>query len=333
MANLKTSYLGLELKNPIVASSSPLTGSVARARELEAAGVGAIVMRSVFEEQIRGEIADMYTALEDAGTGAALDYLRADLPMRLGPEKYIEDLRSLRRELKIPVIASINCVNPDQWVTFAHRLEIAGADAIELNVYDIPVDPGMTSEDVEARHLDLVRAIEAEVKLPVAVKLSPYYSGLIAFTRQLNALNVEGVVLFNRFLQPDIDVESETLMFGVHLSRAEDLRLPLRWVAILRDQLTCDLALSGGVHDANGVIKAILAGANAAYICSALYLQPRPAVVCNMLDGLAVWMDRKGYADIAAFRGKLRETKLHDGNGFERAHYIRTLSGANAKLS
>lgn len=331
MANLKTSYLGLELKNPIVASSSPLTGSVARARELEASGVGAIVMRSVFEEQIRGEIAGMYQALEDAGTGVALDYLRADLPMRLGPEKYIEDLRSLRRELKIPVIASINCVNPDQWVTFARKLETAGADAIELNVYDIPVDPAMTSEDVETRHLDLVRAIEAEVKLPVAVKLSPYYSGLISFTRQLNALNVEGIVLFNRFLQPDIDIEAEVLKYGVHFSRAEDLRLPLRWVAILRDHLTCDLALSSGVMDAAGVVKALLAGANVAYICSVLFLQPRPAGVRGMLEGLTAWMDRKGYADLAAFRGKLRETDFRDGSGFERAHYIRTLTGENAK--
>jgi dihydroorotate dehydrogenase (fumarate) len=331
MANLKTSYLGLELKNPIVASSSPLTGSVARARELEASGVGAIVMRSVFEEQIRGEIAGMYQALEDAGTGVALDYLRADLPMRLGPEKYIEDLRSLRRELKIPVIASINCVNPDQWVTFARKLETAGADAIELNVYDIPVDPAMTSEDVETRHLDLVRSIEAEVKLPVAVKLSPYYSGLISFTRQLNALNVEGIVLFNRFLQPDIDIEAEVLKYGVHFSRAEDLRLPLRWVAILRDHLTCDLALSSGVMDAAGVVKALLAGANVAYICSVLFLQPRPAGVRGMLEGLTAWMDRKGYADLAAFRGKLRETDFRDGSGFERAHYIRTLTGENAK--
>jgi dihydroorotate dehydrogenase (fumarate) len=331
MANLKTSYLGLELSNPVVASSSPLTGSVAKARELEAAGVGAIVMRSIFEEQIRADVAGMYASLEDAGTGVALDYLRADLPMRLGPEKYIDDLRGLRRELKIPVIASINCVNPDQWVTFARKLETAGADAIELNVYDIPVDPTMTSEDVEARHLDLVRAIKCEVKLPVAVKLSPYYSGLIAFARQLSALEVEGVVLFNRFLQPDIDIESEDLRYGVHFSHADDLRLPLRWVAILRDHLTCDMALSSGVHDATGVTKALLAGANVAYICSVLFLQPRVAVVRGMLSGLTDWMDRKGYGDLAAFRGKMRETEFGDGSGFERAHYVRTLGSASAK--
>jgi len=331
MVNLGTSYLGLELKNPIVASSSPLTGSLARARELEAAGVGAIVMRSIFEEQIRGEIAGMYSALEDAGTGAALDYLRADLPMRLGPEKYVEDLRSLRRELKIPVIASVNCVNPDQWVTFARKLENAGADALELNVYDIPVDPALTSEDIETRHLDLVRAIEAEVRIPVAVKLSPFYSGLVSFARRLNALNVEGIVLFNRFLQPDIDIEAEELKYGVHFSRAEDLRLPLRWVAILRNHLTCDLALSSGVHDAAGVVKALLAGANVCYICSALFVQPRPALVRGMLDGLTAWMSRKGYERLSDFRGKLRETEFQDGKGFERAHYIRTLGGENAR--
>jgi dihydroorotate dehydrogenase (fumarate) len=330
MANLTTSYLGLELKNPVVAGSSPLTGSLARARELERAGVGAVVMRSIFEEQIRAEIAGMYATLEDAGTGPALDYLRADLPMRLGPEKYLDDLRALRRELRIPVIASINCVNPDQWVTFARKIEAAGADALELNVYDIPVDPAMTSEDVETRHLDLVRAIEAEVKLPVAVKLSPYYSGLPAFAARLQALGIEGLVLFNRFLQPDIDVEAGALRYGVHYSRPEDLRLPLRWVAILRDRLTCDLALSSGVHDADGVIQALLAGANVAYVCSALFLRPRTEVIRGMLDGLTAWMDRKGHADLAAFRGRLRETAFGDGSGFERAHYVRTLGGANA---
>jgi dihydroorotate dehydrogenase (fumarate) len=270
----------------------------------------------------------MVAALEDAGTSEALDYLRADLPMRLGPERYIEALRSLRRELRIPVIASVNCVSPDQWVAFARKIERAGADALELNVYDIPVDAAQTSEDVETRHLDLVRAIEAEVKIPVAVKLSPYYSGLVSFARRLNALNVEGIVLFNRFLQPDIDIESEKLKFGVHFSRAEDLRLPMRWVAILRDHLTCDLALSSGVHDANGVIKALLVGANAVYLCSSLFLHPREALVRGMLDGLTAWMSRRGYENLASFRGKMRETALSDGSGFERAHYVRTLAAA-----
>lgn len=327
MANLSTTYLGLELKNPIIASSSPLTGTLSRARELEKAGVAAVVMRSVFEEQIRGEVAGMYEALEYGDTGVAYDYLRADLPMRLGPEKYVQDLKAMRNEMKIPIIASINCVNPDQWVVFARKLELAGADALELNVYDIPVDPSMSSEDVETRHLDLVRAIESEVKIPVTVKLSPYYSSPMTFARKLQALNIEGLVLFNRFLQPDIDIENEKIKYNVHFSHPDDLRLPLRWVAILRNAVQCDLALSSGVHDYTAVIKGLLAGANAIYLCSALFLQPRQTFIRAMLSEIEAWMDRKGYATINQFRSKLSETDLNDGKGFERAHYVRTLSG------
>lgn len=325
MANLQTSYLGLELRNPLVASSSPLTGSVEQARLLAAAGVGAVVMRSIFEEQIRAEVAGMYEALEESGTSAAIDYLRADLPMRLGPEKYIDSLKAMVAELNVPVIASINCTHPDQWIRFARKIEHAGASALELNVYDIPVDPEVSSEDIETRHLDLVRAIEAEVKLPVAVKLSPYYSGMASFSRRLADLNVEGLVLFNRFLQPDIDIEQETLRYGINLSRREDVRLPLRWLAILRGQLGCSLALSGGVHTADEAIQALLAGADAVYTCSALLRKPHGAAAGEILNGLAHWMDRKGYADLEAFRGKLRERELRDGRGFERAHYIKMI--------
>ncbi|MDD5705676.1 MAG: dihydroorotate dehydrogenase-like protein [Kiritimatiellae bacterium] len=326
MPALRTTYLGLELKNPIVASSGPLTGTVAQARLLESAGVGAIVMRSVFEEQIRAEVAGMYDALAEAGSSAAFDYLRADLPMQLGPEKYVETLRALRKELKIPVIASINCIVPDQWVAFARKLERAGADALELNVYDIPVDPAADSLAVENRHLALVRAIEAEVKLPVAVKLSPFYTGMAGFARRLNACNVEGLVLFNRFLQPDIDIETMTLKYGVHYSHPDDLRLPLRWVAILRDQITCDLALSSGVHDAGAAIKALLAGANAVYMCSALFAKPEGHVVAEVLQGMREWMARHGFGSLDDCRGRLRERVLGDGQGFERAHYVKTLS-------
>lgn len=321
----KCSYLGLELKNPLIASSCPLTGTVAQARKLEAAGVGGIVVRSIFEEQIREEIAGMYDSLTEAGSGAALDYLRADLPMQLGPEKYIANLRALRQELKIPVIASINCIAPDQWVTFARKLEQAGADALELNVYDIPDDPRSDSASVEARHLALVRAIKAEVKLPVAVKLSPYYAALAHLARAMEELGVAGLVLFNRFLQPDIDIERLSLHFAVHRSHPDDVRLPLRWVAILRERVRCDLALSSGVHDAGNSIKALLCGANAVYLCSALYRQPVGCVVPEILDGMRAWMARHDFATLADFSGRMREIRLGDGQGFERAHYVKTL--------
>jgi dihydroorotate dehydrogenase (fumarate) len=323
---LKTSYLGLELRNPLVAASCPLTGTLEGARKLEAAGAGAIVMRSLFEEQIREEVAGLYETLAGHGSGAALEYLRADLPMRLGPENYVADLRAMRKELKIPLIASLNCIAADQWVAFARKLERAGADALEMNVYDIPADPDEDSAAVEARHLELVRAIEAEVRLPVAVKLSPFYTGLAAFVRRLSAMNVEGIVLFNRFLQPDIDIEQLRLKLEARLSRPDELRLPLRWVALLRGQLRCDLALSGGVHDGAAVVKALLAGANAVYICSALYRRPEGSAIGEALAELRDWMERHGFADIGAFRGRMRERVTGDRRGFERAHYVKTLA-------
>ena len=328
MPSLATTYLGLSLKNPLIASSCPLTSRLETARSLEAAGVGAIVVRSIFEEQIREDVAHMYDALAESDSSAALDYLRADLPMRLGPEKYIENLKALRKGLKIPVIASVNCIAPDQWVAFARKIERAGVDALELNVYDIPEDPGEDSAAVETRHAALVSAIQAEVSIPVAVKLSPYYAGLANVALRLQRLGVRGLVLFNRFLQPDIDIETQKLVYRVHLSHPDDLRLPLRWVAILRNLVGCDLALSSGVHDADAAIKALLTGANAVYCCSALYRQPTGSAVGEILKGIEAWMERHGHATLEAFRGQMRETALGDGRGFERAHYVRLVGQA-----
>lgn len=323
MPSLETTYLGLSLKNPLIASSCPLTSNLGDAKQLEAAGVGGLVVRSIFEEQIREEVAGMYEALSDAGTSAALDYLRADLPMQLGPEKYIANLRELRKGLKIPVIASINCIAADQWVSFARKIQHAGADALELNVYDIPDDPAVDSAAIEARHTRLIAAIQREVSIPVGVKLSPYYTGLAHFARDLDRLPVRGLVLFNRFLQPDIDIETLELVYEVHRSHPDDLRLPLRWIAILRNLVRCDLALSSGVHSAEAAIKALLAGANAVYCCSALYRKPEGSVIREILDGLNAWMTRHDFASIDAFRGRMRERELGDGRGFERAHYVR----------
>lgn len=329
--DLKTSYLGLPLKNPLIVSSCPLTSSVEGVKDLEAAGAAAIVVHSIFEEQIRADTEQMNTDLADYGTGFALDYLRADLGMRLGPEKYIDEIRTIHKAAAIPVIASINCVSADQWVTFARKIERAGADALELNLYDIPQNTKETSNDVEARHLALVKAIRAEVKLPLTIKLSPYYTNLLAFICKLDRLGVNGIVLFNRFLQPDLNIETESLKYEVNYSREQDLRLPLRWVAILRDYVRCDIAISGGVHNAACVTKGVLAGANVAYFCSALYQNhDHRAVIGGMIDNLDAWMRRKNYADLAAFRGKQREQVLGDGEGFERAHYFKILAAQHS---
>ncbi len=325
--NLKTAYLGIELKNPLIVSSCPLTSSVDGVKDLAAAGAGAVVVRSIFEEQIRAETEQMDEALAAYGTGAALDYLGADMGMRLGPEKYVDTIRAIRKAVTIPVIASINCIASANWVTFARKIEAAGADALELNVYDIPQSPDESSNAVEARHLALVQAVRAEVKLPITIKLSPYYTNTLAFARQLDRAGINGMVLFNRFIQPDIDIDNESLVYEVNLSREQDLLLPLRWVAILRDLVRRDIAISGGVHTCASVIKGLLAGANAVYLCSALYHNDNHGrVIGDMLTGLETWMSHKGHADITAFRGAMRERILGDADGFERAHYFKLLS-------
>lgn len=327
-ALFQTSYLGLELRNPIVASSSPFTGAVESVKRLEEAGIGAIVMRSAFEEEIRSEIASIYDDLGDTGTAAALDYLRADLPMRLGPQKYVELLREFRREVVVPVIASVNCTTSEQWISFAKRLEIAGADALELNVYDIPLDPEESAESVITRHINLIKAVTSTVKIPVSVKLSPFYVSLVNFCMRAQGAGAKGLVLFNRFLQPDINIDTVEIQEQIHLSHPSDLRMPLRWAALLRDRLRCDIALSGGVLSYKGLVKSLLAGADVTYICSALYAPQGFGIIGEMLSGTEKWMNAHGFSRLSEFRGKLREQNVTDGHGFERAHYMNILGNA-----
>ncbi len=323
MADLKASYLGLELKNPLIVSSCPLTNSVESVVRLEEAGAAAVVLRSIFEEQIRAEVSDMYAALEGETSAAAMDYLRADLPAQLGPEEYLEKIAAMRRCVKIPVIASINCVEANKWVAYARKIERAGADALELNLYHMPVDPDETSDRVEARRAELIRAILAEVKLPVSVKLSYHYTALLPFARRLDALGVKGLVLFNRFLQTDVDIESESLFYTPNYTSPKVLHSQLRWTAVLRDWVKCDLAVSGGIHSGDELIKALLVGADVGCICSVLHVHPDLDVIRKILLRLSAWMDGKGYARLDSFRGKLRETNLHDGEGFERTQYVK----------
>ena len=329
MATLKTAYLGLELKNPLVVSSNPLTNDVEAVARLEAAGAAAVVMRSIFEEQIQSDVSEMYAALEGDTSMAALEYLRADLPGQLGPEKYLEKIAAMRRRVKIPIIASINCVNVSKWVTYAKKIERAGADALELNLYHMPVDPAETSNLVEARRLALIRAVLSEVKLPVAVKLSYHYTALLPFARMLDAAGVRGLVLFNRFLQTDVNPDTESIFYATNYSSSKALHSQLRWTAIVRDWVSCSLAVSGGIHAGDDLVKALLVGADVGYICSVLHVRKDFGVIREILDGLGAWMDKKGYAALADFRGKLRETDLRNGTGFERMQYVR----AAAKIS
>lgn len=321
-------FLGLELKNPFIAASCPATGSLDGARQLEEAGAGAIVMRSIFEEEIRQEIESIYDEIGMNAPSAAQDYLRAELPFRLGSDRYIDLVREMKRELSIPVIASVNCTTADKWILFAKKLEKAGADAVELNIYDIPLDVTEDALAIEKRRLHLISSVASDISIPVSVKLSPYYSSLLNFARKAQDAGAKGLVFFNRFLQPDINTESMGLIEKVHFSTPADLRLPLRWIAISRDLLGCDLALSGGVHSGDDAVKAILAGADVVYICSALYSKRGFAALGDIASETAAWMQRHGFSSFADFRGRMREQNLSDGHGFERAHYMHILGNA-----
>lgn len=331
MSNLSTRYLGLTLDNPVIASASPLTFTLKGVRELQEAGIGAIVMRSIFEEQIRADVSDMYDALETDMSPHAMAYLNADLPMQLGPERYLDRVRAIRKEARVPLIASVNCIHPAQWLSFARKIQGTGVDAIELNVYDIPDDPFEPGSAIEDRHAKLVESVLKEVTIPVAVKISPYYSSPLQFAKRLDKLGVAGLVLFNRFFQPDIDIDKIALRNSPNLSRPESLRVPLRWVAILRHVVGCSLALTGGVHTADGAVKALLAGADVACVASAILARGTTRPVAEILDGIREWMAAHGYNDVAQFRGLLSERDLKDKQGFERAQYVRLLSEQHAK--
>jgi len=325
MQHLRVQYMGLELASPLIAASSPFTGNLDSLRGLAEAGIGAVVLRSIFEEQIRAEVQDMEVALGTDQHAEVYDYLRADLPMQIGPERYLNLIRDAKQALDIPVIASINCVTSGQWEAFARKVEVAGADALELNVYDIPTAAKQSGADLEQRHLDLVAKVCRLVKIPVAVKLGSQYSSIPHFVGQLDASGVKAVVLFNRFFQPQIDLETLSVGKGINLSHAGDAGVAIRWLAILRQQVRCDLALTTGVHAAGDVLRGLLAGANVAQLCSALYGKEKFAVIGRIHSEMIAWMQAQGFDAIAQFRGRLSEAAEGPSRGFTRAQYVTTL--------
>ncbi len=326
MSDLKTTYMGMTLSNPVIAGSSTHTISVEKIKALEEAGVGAVVLKSIFEEQIRAETAEMKESLQNDMRAEAYEYLRADFAMQMGPEKYLDRVREIKAAVSIPVIASINCINPDRWVTFAKKIELAGADGIELNLYDLPDDSGVTSSEVEQRHLDMVEAVCKELVIPISVKISPYYSSIPNFVQRLAILGIEGIVMFNRFFQPDIDINKFKLKAGINFSNADDIRLPVRWIALLRNRLECDISLTSGVHDAEGAIKGLLAGANTIQLCSVLYKEGNKSVA-EIVNGIKSWMEENNFSGIDDFRGKLSEPKEGIKGGFARAQYVKAFVG------
>jgi len=327
MSDLTTSYLGLKLKTPLVASASPVCESVANLRQLEDAGVGAVVLPSLFEEQLELE---GRTVDEDLFRGSdsfpeAGSFLPDLESYNLGPEGTLEMIRAAKERVGIPVIASLNGVTPGGWAEYARLMEEAGADAIELNLYSIPAECAETADDVERGYVELVRQVRRAVRLPIAVKVSPFFSAPANMALQFADAGANGLVLFNRFYQPDFDIEVMEVVPTLKLSRPEELLLRLHWVAIIYGNVEADLAVTGGVHSAGDVVKCVMAGAHAAMMTSAL-LQNGIGYAATVLAELRRWMEEHEYESVAQMRGSMSRRSAPDPGAFERANYMRVLS-------
>ncbi|MFO7533188.1 MAG: dihydroorotate dehydrogenase-like protein [Candidatus Limnocylindrales bacterium] len=331
--DLSTRYLGLELRSPIVASASPLTRDPAAVAKIEEAGAGAIVMPSLFEEEIENEEIELAASL-DQGTNhfaEALDYF-PEVDTFIGEgDRYLRALESIKDRASVPVIASLNANSVGGWVRFAKLMADAGADALELNLYRISVDRARTAADIEAEDLDLIAAVRASVNLPLAVKLSPYYSSLANFAARVVEAGANGLVLFNRFYQPDIDLDELAVVPRVSLSHPSELRLPMRWTAILRPQLGPDVAIAAtsGIHSGDDVVKALMVGADVAMIASAI-LREGPGKIAQIETEMRAWLEENEYSSVMQLRGSASQGSVEDPTTFERAQYIRTLHSWSA---
>jgi dihydroorotate dehydrogenase (fumarate) len=334
MIDLTTTYLGLQLKSPLVASSSPLSEKLEAARQLEKAGIAAIVMYSLFEEQIIHESLELNYYL-DRGTLAfaeAMTYYPEVERYKLSPEKYLDKVRELKRGLGIPVIASLNGVSAGGWINYAKKIEEAGADALELNLYYLPTDADVTAGELEDRYVKLVETVRSSVHIPLAVKLGPFFTALPNLARRLAGAGANGLVLFNRFYQPDLDLDSLQVTPSLTLSRSEELRLPMRWIAILHGRVNADLALTSGVHTAEDVAKSLLAGATVAMMASEL-LKNGPGRASVVLSELTKWMEEHNYQSVEQMRGAMSQKSVAEPAAFERANYIKVLSSFDPRAA
>lgn len=327
--DLATDYLGLRLRNPLVASASPLSHSVAGVQRLADAGIGAVVLPSLFEEQLRRE-ADRDARLADAGTDSfaeSLTYLPPAAAIEVGSRQYLRLLSRAVAAVDVPVIASLNGVTAAGWVDYAAAMQDAGAAAIELNIYYLPGDADIPGHEVEQRHIDILTKVKSVVSVPIAVKISPYFSSTGEVARRLDEAGADGLVLFNRFTQPDIDPETLAVTVGVQLSSRAEARMPRSWIALLRGRVRASLAATTGVEDASDVVAYLLAGADVVMTASAL-LRHGPQYTQVLLDDLTAWMGRKGFTALRQMRGILRVPPTTDGTAYERSSYLVALRQA-----
>ncbi|HOD03610.1 MAG TPA: dihydroorotate dehydrogenase-like protein [Anaerolineaceae bacterium] len=333
MVDLTTTYLGLTLKNPLVASASPLSKKVDTVRRLEDAGISAVVMYSLFEEQISHEshALDHFLSHGSESFAEALTYFPDLDHYNIGPDEYLNLIRKLKQSISIPVIGSLNGVSAGGWVDHARMIEQAGADALELNIYYLPTDAALTAAELEQAYVDLVAAVRKQIRIPLAVKLSPYFTALPHFASALVGAGANALVLFNRFYQPDLDIETLEVLPTLDLSTSAELRLPLRWTALLYGRIKADLALTTGVHTATDVVKATMAGANVTMLASEL-IAHGPARAAEIVADLEQWLVKYEYTSIKQMRGSMSQQNVAEPAAFERANYMKALQSFDNRL-
>ncbi len=325
--DLTTKYLGLSLRSPLVPAASPLSTEVDNLRCMEDSGAGAVVLESLFEEQLRADRTELNDTLEQ-GTESfaeALTYFPDFSEYKLGPETYLEHIAAAKAALRIPVIASLNGSTLGGWTDYARQIQTAGADALELNIYAIPTDPGTTAADIENTYVQIVQAVKAQVSIPVAVKLSPFFTNFANVAKRLDDAGADGLVLFNRFYQPDIDLQNLEVVPNILLSTPMAMRLPLRWIAILYGRIHADLAASSGIHRATDAIKMLMAGAAVTTLASAL-LRHGIKHLATVESDIRLWLEEHEYESVAQLRGSMSQRNCPDPSSFERAQYMKAIS-------
>lgn len=334
MPDLTTTYLGLSLKNPLVASASPMSKKLDLVKRLEESGAAAVVMYSLFEEQITHESNELDHYL-NRGTetyAEALSYFPELDDYNLEPDTYLEHVHRVKKAVNIPIIGSLNGVSPGGWITYAKGIEEAGADALELNIYYLPTDIDLSSTEVEDVYVSLVKEVRMQVKIPIAVKLSPFFTALPYMTRRFVDAGANGLVLFNRFYQPDIDLENLEVVPNLQLSSSQELRLPLRWIAILYGRIKADFALTSGVHSAADVLKSMMVGAKVAMMTSTLLANGTERLT-EILKDLEAWMEEFEYESIEQMQGSMSQKAVAEPAAFERANYLKALNSYDLYLT
>jgi len=324
--DMSTTYLNLNLRTPLVASASPLSYELDDIKRLEDSGISAIVLHSLFEEQLVQDSLELHYHLSahTESHAEALNYFPEPSEFELGPDGYLEHIRQAKEAVDIPIIASLNGYTSGGWIDFAKKMESAGADAIEMNIYDVPTDSNLTSSEMEEEFLEILREVKAAVKIPVALKLSPFFTNLSNMAKRFSDLGADALVLFNRFYQPDFDLEHLEVRPHILLSTPHDLRLPLRWIAILYGKVQCDLAATGGIHKSTDAIKALMAGANVTMLCSVL-LREGIEYVKVLEQGMRDWLVEHEYESVRQMIGSMSQKNCSNPHEYERAQYMRAL--------